>query len=554
MLNPAVKRICAARSTLILALLGGVFFLAGCDFYQTPDTSAATNVILPKVAEVPVLSGRSNSYPMVKAHLDLGGNFLLYLDTEQWMTILNKKLDIWRQVVSSTPEIAMDEQQKKRLFDAVQQFIADSGLEEISGVGLSAAPLENGLFRNRSILYHFPGKNTGFLWSILGKVKQPLKGLDYLPSTTAMAAFFDLDVATLWPYLQQVIDRAGIPGNNPWLVDFSGQFQASTGLKWTEFLDSLGGEFGLLLNVNEATRIRIALEKSVVEMPETGVGFFVKTRNDLIFKRIDQLVRENNTVIKQETNGCRLLTLKMPLPLLIPIQPTVAKFGPYLVIASSPGLVERVVAVKNGQAPGLKTTEDYFKLARGLPAEGNSFYFTSPRLGQNLEQMRQVISQIYPDLAQAVSIVYKILDLSDLPSVLSVSSVTPEGLLTAGNGARENSSGLLVFSALQPAAIAGFCSAFVVPNYFKARQAAQLNSIRDNLRLIEEAKVRWALENKKTNDTLVTKDDLLPYFKGGWVKSVLDEAYEPNPIGKRPTAKIQAALGEKAAGSVISLD
>jgi hypothetical protein len=142
MLNPGVKRICATRSTLILALLGCVFLLVGCDFYQTPDTSASTNMIPPKVAEVPVLSGPSNSYPMVKAHLDLGGNFLLYLDTEQWMTILNKKLDIWRQVVSSTPEIAMDEQQKKRLFDAVQQFIADSGLEEISGIGLSAAPLE----------------------------------------------------------------------------------------------------------------------------------------------------------------------------------------------------------------------------------------------------------------------------------------------------------------------------------------------------------------------------------------------------------------------------
>ena len=46
-------------------------------------------------------------------------------------------------------------------------------------------------------------------------------------------------------------------------------------------------------------------------------------------------------------------------------------------------------------------------------------------------------------------------------------------------------------------AIIGLLAAIAIPNFVKARENAQLNSIINNLRIVEGAKDQWALENKK---------------------------------------------------------
>src|SRR2546425_8620416 len=46
-------------------------------------------------------------------------------------------------------------------------------------------------------------------------------------------------------------------------------------------------------------------------------------------------------------------------------------------------------------------------------------------------------------------------------------------------------------------AIIGLLAAIAIPNFVKARETAQLNSIVNNLRIIEGAKDQWALEQKK---------------------------------------------------------
>src|SRR5437588_12583910 len=45
-------------------------------------------------------------------------------------------------------------------------------------------------------------------------------------------------------------------------------------------------------------------------------------------------------------------------------------------------------------------------------------------------------------------------------------------------------------------AIIGLLAAIAIPNFVKARETAQLNSIFNNLRIIEGAKDQWALESK----------------------------------------------------------
>ena len=60
-----------------------------------------------------------------------------------------------------------------------------------------------------------------------------------------------------------------------------------------------------------------------------------------------------------------------------------------------------------------------------------------------------------------------------------------------------------------------------------------------NLKLIDAAKLQWALENNKVEDAIPTKQDLLPYFKdGGFPVCPSGGTYTINSVGQTPTCSI----------------
>jgi hypothetical protein len=76
-----------------------------------------------------------------------------------------------------------------------------------------------------------------------------------------------------------------------------------------------------------------------------------------------------------------------------------------------------------------------------------------------------------------------------------------------------------------------------------ARDTSRLNVIRRNLREIDTAKEQWALERKQPEGTPVAGvADLSDYLRGGHVNEVVQETYEPNPIGTPPTATLPAGI------------
>ena len=101
-------------------------------------------------------------------------------------------------------------------------------------------------------------------------------------------------------------------------------------------------------------------------------------------------------------------------------------------------------------------------------------------------------------------------------------------------------------------AIIGLLAAIAIPNFVKARENAQLNSIINNLRIIEGAKDQWALENKKgTGDAVADLTVISDYLKGATVKVVVNETYTPNPVGTAAQAVANVKLGTYTAGTAI---
>ena len=104
-------------------------------------------------------------------------------------------------------------------------------------------------------------------------------------------------------------------------------------------------------------------------------------------------------------------------------------------------------------------------------------------------------------------------------------------------------------------AIIGLLAAIAIPNFARSREVAQLNAIVNNIRVIENAKDLWALENKKGTGDAPGPTDIAPYLKNNTFPPtlVVGETYNINPVGTPATATTPVKLGTYAAHSNVTL-
>ena len=74
--------------------------------------------------------------------------------------------------------------------------------------------------------------------------------------------------------------------------------------------------------------------------------------------------------------------------------------------------------------------------------------------------------------------------------------------------------------------------AIAIPNFVRARETSCLNSLGNNLRIIEGAKEQWALDNRKLPTDPVSLNDLTAYFKNNSIPvAVAGETYAVTTAG-----------------------
>ncbi len=518
----------------ILFLIGGIALMnSGCD--KKPAASGVTNQTGSATA---VVSAEKTSFNEVTAQLDPSGNFYLYLGTAQWLEQLSTKVETWQTNFTGAPDLTPENATNiNKAFAIVNQLIKDSGIEDMTGLGMSSVEIEKGMFRNKLLLHHYPGNGTGFLWKLCGKEPHPLAGLDLLPADTALAFFLDMDLPLLWTVTQGEVAKSGFPQAQEFFKQLPAQFEAKTQLKWDAVLKSLGGEIGLVLTLSESNTIPIPLPGAAMVIPEPGLLLVLKVNDDTIFNRIDQQLKANPQLVSVEQAGLKMRTMPIPLPFIGTLRPTAASSGGYLLIASSDALVKEALAIKAGKSPGLKGTEEFKRLALNLPDQGNQFTFMSERFGRVLFQVQQQMmnAQLTKGGAAASPPWLQAFYQSRPAFAYSVGVNTPQGCLMVGNGSQSFAN-----CALLPAvAVPGILAAIAIPNFVKARATAQQNACINNLRQMDAAKNQWSLEKRKNNGDVPTAADITPYlFKNQLPVCPAGGSYTIGPVGETPRCSI----------------
>lgn len=489
-----------------------------------------------------LVSASKTSFAEVTAQLDPGGNFYLYLGTAQWLEQLSGQVEAWRHTFTSMPDAKSEDVANiNKAFDIVTRLITDSGIENISGMGLSSIEIEKGLYRNKVLLHHYPGKGDGFLWKLCGSEPHALTGLDLLPANTALAIFADTDLPLLWNVIKTEVAKSGFPQANDFLQQLPTEFEKNTQVKWDTFINSLGGEFGLAVTLDESNTVPIPLPSGAISIPEPGILIAIRVNDDTIFNRIAAELKKNKDVISYETNSVRMRTMPVPIPMAINLRPTAATSGGYLFIASSDTLVSEALAVKSGEKPGLKTTAEFKHLAHGLPEKGNQFSYVSARFGRTIMEIQKqaLAGQGAQNSSQAQLAWVKSLFSADSATYsYSVGMNTPDGCLTIGNG-NQSAAALCLLPAV---AVTGALAAIAIPNFVKARTTSQQNACINNLRQLDAAKNQWALEKGKKTGDVCTEEDIKPYIKltkaGQIAPCPQGGHYTIGPVGEDPTCSI----------------
>ncbi len=508
------------------SLIGLAGLVAALNFGCGPKSQEPSKK--PEVASV-----TKTSFAEVTAQLDPGGDFYLYLGTAQWLDGLSAKLGGLQQQFNAIPGLKPDDAAKiSKVFGIVTGIVKDSGIEDVSGVGLSSVEIEKGMFRNKALIHHYAGKGNGFLWQLAGGKPHPLEGLNLLPADTVVAVFSDLELPQVWNVIKKEVSQADLPEAQKWLDSLPDLFEKNTQVKWDTFMNSLGGEFGLVLTLDESNNIPVPLPGAALQVPTPGLMLAIRVNDDTVFNRIDQELKSNPQVIKNDTASFKMRTLPIPVPF-IPLRPSAASSGGFLLIASSDALIENAIAIRDGKRQGLAATAEFKRLSQGLPERGNQFAFVSERFTKVLmEVQNQVIAANTKSDAKFAQWMQSFAS-SQPAFAYSVGVNLPEGCLTIGNGSQSYASSVLLPAVAVPAMLA----AIAIPNFVKAREASQRNACINNLRQLDAAKQQWALEKSEPKTAVPTKEDLLPYLRH-WPACPAGGTYNLGAVGDSPTCSL----------------
>jgi hypothetical protein len=131
-----------------------------------------------------------------------------------------------------------------KVFTVLGVVVQESGISQISGLGMSSIAREPGFYYNKVIVHHYPGQNAGLAWSLFGK--SPIRSSSWTScrKPPCWRASSDLDLPLLWTNIQHAVQTLDVPEANSEMDQAPAKFKEVTGLDLDAVLHSLGGEYG----------------------------------------------------------------------------------------------------------------------------------------------------------------------------------------------------------------------------------------------------------------------------------------------------------------------
>ena len=348
--------------------------------------------VLPKV-----VPHAPTSYRDVAKYLNAGGSFYTYMSTEQWGAKLDQFADkLWGGIVEN---LAGEEQVGAQVvLHFVHSLINDSGLRAARGVGMSSVPEGNGMYQNRAVVLHvMPGPPQGLFWDTSIGRNGKLKMLDCVPEDAVMAASGPSNPTPVWNWVKKTIATSDfeplVSGFNQAIAMSGGQ-----GIDLDQWVASIGPGAGFVVTVSQDENVLVPLPNGPqLEVPQMAAALLVEVKDDTIFQFVDAMLQAMPNVTRTDDGDLRMRSVQVPVPIPIRFKPTIARFGPYLVLATNDTIVQAMDSCRRGESPTITKTAEFQTMARGLPTEAMGFSYVSERFGDTITGLVEAAMAADPD-------------------------------------------------------------------------------------------------------------------------------------------------------------
>jgi hypothetical protein len=503
-----VKAISLARPALPLAAIVFLGVFAGCE--KKPVATAPP----PHTPAPPLNPQSARTFDAAGAHLDAGGDFYLYLRTEQMLERVPAAMDAWKEtfVGAAGDQLPLPPAQIDAYYKVLKQAVLDTGVTQLRAFGMSSIELEPGLCRTRTICYTGPLDQRGLLWRLGGSnAPHPIVALDFLPATTVYAGFSDFDPATVWQFVRQVVSQ--IPDENlrNRILATEGLAQPFLGMPIPELLASLDSEFGLVITADEMEKMTVPVEGRTLEVPRLAGAILVRVKDDklydLLANRLQMALGQTMPVKTADSDGLRMTTVQPPQTGL-PLTPALARFGQWLVISSSEDLVRQLARTGTNPPPLMRDTPAFQQLAKREKLEANAFTYLSER-GANILRTIQLSSlDAQPGMPpQLEANLAKFYDFFSQKFCFSLGRVEKDGYATTMYSARSSEQIVALLAGVPLAIVAGIATPAIVESKHRDEATRSLNE----LRVLDAAIKQYTTEANLAPGTIIPPSELARY-------------------------------------------
>lgn len=419
------------------------------------------------------------SFGDVGKYLNPDGSFYVYFDTAKWGTKLDGFIEQMHQLlVAAVP----DEEQKQMaevVFQLLGGFVKESGLHAVRGVGMSSVPESDTFYYNRVAVVHgLPGPPEGLYWDMFVDGNAPFAFLDSVPQDAVLAIYSPFKPKAGWDWVKQaVVDTGYEPvaaSLNQWVMGMRGM-----GVDVDQWIESVGPRMGLMVTVSRDQTALLPLPTGgKLEIPQMAAAVAFEVKDDTIFQFVDAMLQPMPNVIRLDDADLRIRSVQVPVPVPINVKPTIARMGPYLILASNDEIVKAMDACRHGEKAVLRTDEEFQALSKDLPTEGIGFSFLSRRFGGTIAAIMQGALAADPN-AQPVSALMSALQRQQ--SSYGVSLRMPDGVVGISRTDFELGETLVAQAAVMPVAL---MAGVTMPALAKARGRAREVGDMSNLKQI----------------------------------------------------------------------
>ncbi len=403
----------------------------------------------------------SGEFSSITSKLEMGGDLFVYLNTSKISASIERSVNTLKETITSSEHMQKDQKgEAEKWFTFLNSILKDSGLLEISGIGISAKEYDKGFTRSKFIIQHDPDNGKGLLWNSGGKISGGLSSLDILPQETVFASFSDVNYNTIWKWIKEQAERSGDDKIRFSLTSMEKDLK-DKGIDLNSLLNSINGETGIIFTMDKNNLKEYPAPGKKIKFPDPGFALVIETGNDSIFTLLSTKIPDAVVV---EKDGMRSITIKTP-QMPFTFSPQIIQAENMLIIASRPEIVEKIL--KGAGDKGIRNSEEFRKLSIGMPESGNGFTYLSSTF---FSEIMKIQTELNPGDAEAqnkgMEIIKKMGLNFDNLSVFRVIQKTDEGYTLTTNSTMK----MEMMMMLPVITAGGVIAAVMIPQLVKNRQ------------------------------------------------------------------------------------